>query len=108
MQLLLNAGGNAVVADFILNKKVSFVGVRIMYDALYSALPSQYFPLSNLAYRHTSSTRFEHRGPNRTIQTDGTHPEERCRNSCGEKGAAQGSAGPRDWQEKRELKARES
>ena len=71
----------------ILNRESVFL--TLFYTVLCPALGAALGAQSNLAYRHTSSTRFEHRGPNRTIQTDGTHPEERCRNSCGEKGAAQ-------------------
>jgi hypothetical protein len=107
MQLLLNAREEELGVEFkivtkILNREFG-ISDAFLYSALCPALPSR----RNLAYRHTSSSDLNS-GSNRTIQTDGTHPEERCRNSCGEKGAAQGSAGPRDWQEKRELTARES
>ena len=88
MQLLLNAREEDLGVEFKIVTKILNREFGISDAFLYRLLTGS-SSQGNLAYRHTSSTRFEHRGPNRTIQTDGTHPEERCRNSCGEKGAAQ-------------------
>jgi len=75
MQLLLNAREEELGVEFkivtkILNRESVFL--TLFYTVLCPALGAAFTSHSNLAYRHTSSTRFEHRGPNRTIQTHGT------------------------------------
>ena len=91
MQLLLNAREEELGVEFKIVTKILNREFGIS-DAFYTVLArlGAFTSHDNLAYRHTSSTRFEHRGPNRTIQTDGTHPEARCRNSCGREGGCPG------------------
>ena len=105
MQLLLNAREEDLGVEFkivtkILNRELS-VFLTLFYTVLCPALsPSR----RNLAYRHTSSN----------LNKVPTEPFRRMvpiqKRDAATRAERRGlpSAGPRDWQEKRELTARES
>ena len=105
MQLLLNAREEELGVEFkivtkILNREFG-ISDAFLYR-LWTAPPSQ----GNLAYRHTSSNDLNTEVPTEPFRRMVPIQKRDAATRAERRGLP--SAGPRDWQEKRELTARES
>ena len=104
MQLLLNAREEELGVEFKIVTKILNRELSVFLTLFYTVLPSSPPSRRNLAYRHTSSN----------LNKVPTEPFRRMvpiqKRDAATRAERRGlpSAGPRDWQEKRELTARES